>query len=158
MAWTTVASVRQRARQATAALDWDDTEVGYRMARAVTMLTARFVPHYGATEVTSWSSATPPLVESLAADQAAVLIFQDAYGQSPTEPGTPGGDLQQGINETLDALFAGTLDLLDSSGDVILPVDTGRSQLASTTQDKEPTFSMGNQVQDTSLPGTLDKF
>lgn len=160
MAWTTLASVRERVRQATATFDWDDPDVTSRMTRAVTVLSSKLVPHYGTTEVASWDVAVaiPALIESLAADQAAVYILQDGWGQSPNEPGTPGGNLQEGINNTLDELFAGKTDLLDSSGDVISRVDTGRSRLKSTTQDKEPVFTMGNRVQDTSRKGTLDGF
>lgn len=160
MAWTTVASVRERVRQATVANKWQDSDIEARIARAETHLEAILTPRYGSTEVALWDTAEtcPAIIEALAADQAAVFVNQDGYGQSPAEPGTPGGDLQAQVNQMLDDLASGKKYLIDADGEVIKPIDTGLSKLASTTQDKEPVFTMGNQVQDTSLKGTLDGF
>lgn len=160
MAWTTADSVRERIRQASASFGWEDAEVDLRIARAETRLKTWFIPRYSATEVAKWDivATCPDLIEILAADQAAVYIFQDAYGQSPLEPGTPGGNLQESIKNRLEELAKSDLVLCLDDGTMIMPVDTNIGQPYSTTEDMEPIYTIGRQALDTSKPGSLDGF
>jgi len=158
MAWCTVDDVRQRVKQATDAKGWDATRIGQVISRAENVLRAFFAPRYGVDIVKTWDSTTPPLVADICADQAAVFFHTDSYGEAQLKEGTPGAALQEKVNKALQEIDAGTRVLLDGNGDRIEKCSDWLGRIGSTTEDREPTFTTRQRVQDPTLDGTLDGF
>jgi len=163
MAWTDADTVRERAPKRFLDADgWDNTAIEARIGDAETTLTAALVRIYGTELVTAWDSATPPLIEVLAADQAAVNCLVHAHGASQLEPGNPAANLQATIDGILADLGSGKRVLVDSSGAAIIPPDRYEDDrlatMDSTTRGQEPVFTTKRRATDSSISGSLDRF
>lgn len=156
--WCTEAEVRQRVRQATAGDGgWEDTDIQARVDEAMDVLKTALRPRYGADQVTLWDTAEtkPALITHLTAAQAAVYVYRDGWAQSPENPDMPGGVLQAWVDKTLAQLFA-CERYLELDGEIIKMIDSGLSDVYSTTSEKEATLTLGERMQDRTKPGSLD--
>jgi hypothetical protein len=155
--WCDAADVRYRVRQATAAATavWDDTAIELRITRAQNTLTGKLVGLFGYTTISGWLTACPAVMVDICADQAAVYVLTDWHGEAQTQPGKPGERLQARVDAALADILASKVTLLDSVGTA---VPTVCDLVESTTREKEPTFSMGEQVLDDTQRGTLDDY
>lgn len=153
--WTTVPEAKEPLGDAQNLKGYDDTAVALRIERAQKFLKPYFVAATSSSTVASWDAVgtTPQSVQVLTALLAAAYICQDYGGQSFENPDSKAGSLWGQVSDTLKAIADGTYTLIDSTGGAV----PGAVDLPfSTTTNKEPTLSMGNEGDGSK--GTLDGF
>ena len=141
--------------------NWQSTDIDTRIEQAQDRMRAIFVPLYGTTEVVSWDTTTPPLITDLCAQLAAVLCLMHATGESALQEGRPGGVFYEEWKARVEALRTREEALLRADGTIIPFCDTAfddDSLIGSTMYDREPVYTMGEEVLDELEPGSLDEF
>jgi len=153
--WCDIQDVLGRLGDAQNAKGYDDTSVTDKIGDAEDYLRPYFTGALDTAEVAGWTSKalTPKAVTRLVAMLAAAYILQDFGGQSFEDELSKAGSLWSQVRLAIKGIQDGTFLLVDSAGDAV----GGAAMLpTSSTKDKVPTFSMGNEGDDSE--GTLDNF
>lgn len=153
--WCDVEDVSGRLGDAQNAKGYDDTDVVRKIEDAQDYLRPYFAGAVDSTEVAGWTSKTltPKAVVRLVAMLAAAYILQDFGGQSFEDELSKAGSLWSQIRMAIKGIQDETFLLVDSTGEAI----AGAALTPfSTTKNKVPTFSMGNEGDDSE--GSLDNF
>lgn len=154
--WTTVPLVEAVLGDAQTAKGYTETNIINRIERAEIDLRPLFVAALNPDEVNAWSTPdlTPPAVKTLVADLAALFILEHFGGQSRAnkQDGKAAG-LWDSIKMRIDGIKDGSYPLTDSAGE---PVSGATNPPFSTTENKDPLFTMGNSGDDST--GSLDNY
>ena len=149
--WCDVNDVNEHLGDAQNAKGYADADVAEKIMGAEDYLRPYFSSAVTSTIVATWLSktTTPRAVIRLTAMLAAVYILQSFGGQSVQDEVSKAGSLWSQIQGVIKGIQNGTYLLVDAAG---APVNTELPW--SSTQNKTPTFSMGNDGD--SSDGTLD--
>jgi hypothetical protein len=143
-------------KQATIAAGWPDATIQTQhIDRAKRTLTSKLLGLFGYTTISGWLTACPAIMVDVCADQAAVYVLTDWYGEAQMQKGKPGEMLQARVDAAIADILAGKITLLDAVGTA---VPTVCDLVESTTREKEPAFSIGERVLDDTQRGTLDDY
>lgn len=153
--WTDIDSVKQHLGDAQNAKGYDDPDIVDQIGKAENFLRPYFVGAVGADTVKSWTNVneTPASVEALVSMLAAAKMLESYGGQSLIDEVTHAGSLWAQVNSTIKGIKDGSYVLVDAAGE---PESGAVLTPFSSTLNKTPTFSMGNEGDGSK--GSLDNF
>jgi len=153
--WISIGDVKTRLGVAETAKGYTDTDITSRIARAQNRIKSKLQSVFDLDTIDGWDGTTaPPEIREWAKDLAAAYVLSDYGGQPLADRSTQAGSLWRIVEDDLEAVRLGKMQIVDTSNASVEPVV---DLVSSTTQSRTPVYSMNHPSDSNHGDGTLDE-
>lgn len=153
--WADKNDVKQRLGD-TPAKGYDDSDIQSKLDRAQDEIQSELQTMVSDSVIAAWtSSSVPPTVTALVADLATAFMYAEVWHESYTDNTSNAAGFASKVEKKLKKIRKGELKIIDTEGE-----DVARSsdRIKSTTQTRNPLYTMTSPGDADAGQGTLDDF